>query len=246
MSRYDFAAQRLFVDTPLKVGTRHELDRAQANYLLNVLRMGDGAELIIFNGVDGEWRARVEATGRKSAYLIAHTLERVQDEPCDLHYLFAPIKHARLDFMVEKAVEMGASVLRPIITRRTQSARVNLERMRANAIEACEQCGIMSLPSIEPEQKFDAFVASFPKDRLLVFCDEDAPVKDPIEALKAAPKLPVSVLIGPEGGFDDNERAQLLALPNVLRVALGPRILRADTAAIAALSAVQAAVGDWR
>jgi 16S rRNA (uracil1498-N3)-methyltransferase len=167
--------------------------------------------------------------------------------------MFAPLKHARLDYTVQKAVEMGASRLAPVITRHTQVKRVNIERMRANAVEAAEQCGILTIPEIAAPSAFDALVRRWVPERLLVFCDEDADVKDPIEALRGARgsdalvgPMPVSLLIGPEGGFAEDERAALMKLPNVLRLALGPRILRADTAAVAALALVQAVLGDWR
>jgi 16S rRNA (uracil1498-N3)-methyltransferase len=177
---------------------------------------------------------------------------RAQTTTCDLHYLFAPLKHARLDYMVQKAVEMGASRLVPVLTRHTQVQRINLERMRANAIEAAEQCGILTIPEIAEPLPLDALVRDWVPERLLVFCDEAAEVTDPVAALQGArgggalvAPLPVSLLIGPEGGFAEEERAALLKLPDVVRLALGPRILRADTAAVAALTLVQAVLGDW-
>jgi 16S rRNA (uracil1498-N3)-methyltransferase len=190
--------------------------------------------------------------GRKAARLELTERAREQAAPGDLHYLFAPLKHARLDYMVQKAVEMGVSRLQPVFTRHTQAERVNLVRMRANAIEAAEQCGILDVAEIAGPIKLEAFIRERVPDRLLVFCDEDADVKDPVAALSAgrgggiAGPLPVSVLIGPEGGFAEEERAALMQLPNVIRLALGPRILRADTAAVGALTLVQAVLGDWR
>ena len=252
MPRYDFRTPRLFVDAPLDDGAAVALTREQANYLVNVMRLKPGGAVLLFNGRDGEWRALLEVSGRKSAKLTVATRLREQPRADDLHYLFAPLKHARLDYMVQKAVEMGASRLGPVITRHTQAERVNLARMRANAIEAAEQCGILAIPEIAEPVKFEAFVRAWTADRLLVFCDEDADVKDPVAALSAARggglagPLPVSVLIGPEGGFAEEERAMIGELPNVVRLALGPRILRADTAAVAALSLVQAVLGDWR
>jgi 16S rRNA (uracil1498-N3)-methyltransferase len=175
---------------------------------------------------------------------------RPQERPCDLHYLFAPLKHARLDYMVQKAVEMGASLLRPVQTQHTQATRLNAERMLANIIEAAEQCGILALPEVAPLARFDALLDDWPQDRVLIFCDEDAPIRDPIDALRGARQMearqPMAVLIGPEGGFDTREREKLLTLPQTIRLSLGPRILRADTAAVAALTLVQAALGDWR
>lgn len=248
MARYDFTSRRLFVDAPLNPGARVELDRAQTHYLCTVLRLGDGAELLAFNGLDGEWRVAL-AAGRKSAALIAQEMTRPQPEPGDLHYLFAPIKHARQDYLVQKAVEMGASLLRPVTTRHTHAERINAERMRANAIEAAEQCGILAVPGVAPPIALDRLLADWPAERLLIFCDEDAEA-DPLATLARARANfatipPLAVLIGPEGGFDPSERAALLNLPSVLRLSLGPRILRADTAAVAALAIVQAVLGDW-
>jgi 16S rRNA (uracil1498-N3)-methyltransferase len=235
MPRYDFRLPRLFVDTPLAEGAEIALERDQANYLVNVLRLKAGAQVLVFNGREGEWRASLEAAGKKAMRLAVQDRVREQTAACDLHYLFAPLKHARLDYMAQKAVEMGASRLHPILTQHTQVQRVNLERMRANAIEAAEQCGILTIPDVEDAMTLDAFVRGWVPERLLVFCDEDAEVKDP-----------VTLLVGPEGGFAEAERAALMKLPNVLRLALGPRILRADTAAVAALALVQAVLGDWR
>jgi 16S rRNA (uracil1498-N3)-methyltransferase len=252
MPRYDFRTPRLYVDAPLDEGATVALKREAANYLLNVLRLKAGSELLSFNGRDGEWQARLELTGRKSAKLTIVRRLREQTVANDLHYLFAPLKHARLDYMAQKAVEMGASRLWPVITRHTQADRVNLARLRANAVEAAEQCGILSIPEVSEPVKLGALIRGWTADRLLVFCDEDAAVKDPVAALSAARgggltgPLPVSVLIGPEGGFAEDERAALAKLPNVVRLALGPRILRADTAAVAALSLIQAVLGDWR
>jgi 16S rRNA (uracil1498-N3)-methyltransferase len=165
-----------------------------------------------------------------------------------LHYLFAPLKHARLDYMVQKAVELGASRLQPILTRHSQVARLNIDRMKANTIEAAEQCGILTLPEIAPAVTLDQMIEARDPARLLIFCDEDAEAADPIGALmrhRTAHARPLAVLIGPEGGFAEHERAALVGLPNVVRISLGPRILRADTAAVAALALVGAMLGDW-
>lgn len=251
MPRYDFTTRRLYVEAPLAQDARVELDRSQAHYLCNVLRLGEGAELLAFNGKDGEWRVSLTLKGRKSTALLAKSMTRRQEAGGDLHYLFAPLKHARQDYMVQKAVEMGASRLQPVLTRHTQTERINETRMRANAIEAAEQCGILALPDIASAVRLDALLATWPQERLLIFCDEDADRGDPIGTLQAAkvhlaaqPSL--AVLIGPEGGFDPAERAALLAQPAILRLSLGPRILRADTAAVAAITLVQAILGDWR
>jgi 16S rRNA (uracil1498-N3)-methyltransferase len=247
MASYDFKAPRLFIDAPLHAGARIPLDRGQANYLLNVLRLRGGDAVLIFNGQDGEWRAEIAVEGRKAADLVCLERTREQTAPLDLIYAFAPLKHARLDYMVQKAVEMGSGVLQPILTRRTQSARVNLERMRSNALEAAEQCGILTIPDIRPEENLDKFLNSLERERLVVFCDEDAPVANPVEALSGFgnrnPKL--TVVVGPEGGFTDEERALVFAHEGCVRVSLGPRILRADTAAVAALAIVQSVLGDW-
>jgi 16S rRNA (uracil1498-N3)-methyltransferase len=253
MSLYDFSAHRLYVEAPLGEGARITLDPGRANYLRNVLRLSDGDEILVFNGRDGEWRAALVEASRKNVVLIVGARTRPQPSPSCLHYLFAPLKHARLDYMVQKAVEMGASRLCPILTRRTQVARVNLDRMKANAIEAAEQCGILGIPEIEPVGGIEPLLRAWPRDRLLVFCDEEAPIRNPAAALRALCGEPdagsrreLAVLIGPEGGFDPSERDLLLSLPQVLRLSLGPRILRADTAAVAALALVQAELGDWR
>jgi 16S rRNA (uracil1498-N3)-methyltransferase len=245
MPRYEFRMPRLFVDAPLTAGTDAVLDRNQANYLVNVLRLRQGDPVLVFNGREGEWRGSLSGVGKRATAIRVETCLRQQPAPGDLHFLFAPLKHARLDYLVQKAVEMGASHLQPVITRHTQVARVNLDRMRANAIEAAEQCGILHVPTVSAAVELDAAVKA---DRLLIFCDENAEVADPLSALAAVRprRSPISILIGPEGGFADEERSMLAKLPNVAAIALGPRILRADTAAVAALALVQAVLGDWR
>ena len=251
MPRYDFRTPRLFVDAPLREGASVALDREQFNYLCNVMRLSAGDAVLVFNGRDGEWRASLDRGGKKSANLAVAERTREQTVAADLHYLFAPLKHARLDYMVQKAVELGVSCLQPVMTRHAQVSRVNLERMHANAIEAAEQCGILNIPRIEAPVSLDRLLAGFDPDRVLVFCDEDAETKDPVAALSRlrgaqGEMPPLAVLIGPEGGFAEEERTQLLRQPKVLRLALGPRILRADTAAVAALTLVQSVAGDWR
>ena len=245
MPRYDFTRHRLYIAAPLDAGRRVELAREQANYLVNVLRMTEGGEILAFNGRDGEWTAKLVLAGRKTALLEILALQRPQHGGLDLHYLFAPLKHARLDYMVQKAVEMGVGRLLPVLTRHTQVARVNRERMRANVIEAAEQCGILRLPEVEDEAPLETILGTWPEDRWLVYCDENAPVQNPMAALGAAAgATKLALLIGPEGGFDESERQRLLRLPRVVRLSLGPRILRADTAAVAALALVQAVLGD--
>ena len=246
MSRYDFTAQRLFVEARLDPGARITPSAEALNYLMNVMRLREGDRLLLFNGADGEWLARLVDVSRRAATLLVETRERAQDAPGDLDYVFAPLKQARLDYMVQKATEMGAGRLVPVITRRTQVRRVNPARLRANAIEAAEQCGILGVPAIAEAVELPVFLATLPASRLLVFCDEDAPTHDPIAALRRAPAHDgASLLVGPEGGFDDAERALILRHPNVARLSLGPRILRADTAAVAALALAQAVLGDW-
>jgi 16S rRNA (uracil1498-N3)-methyltransferase len=246
MPHYDFRTPRVFLDTPLASGEEVLFDRAQANYLQNVLRLKRGDELLLFNGRDGEWQANLAGAGKRALSAIVGERKREQPAPADLHFLFAPLKHARLDYLVQKAVEMGVSRLQPVMTQHTQVARINLERMRANVIEAAQQCGILSVPEVAEPAALKALIERDP-DRLLVFCDEDAEVKDPVAALGSVrAHQPLAVLIGPEGGFAETERAALLKRPHVVRIALGPRILRADTAAVAALALVQAALGDWR
>ena len=252
MSIYDFKAQRLFVEAPLHIGARVVPTPAARNYLLNVLRLRAEDPMLLFNGRDGEWRARIEMTSRKEAALIALEQTRAQSQAGDLDYAFAPLKQARLDYMVQKAAEMGVTRLIPVLTRRTQVRRVNLERLRANVIEAAEQCGLLNPPEIAEARDLSDWLASLPAGRLLIFCDEDAEVGDPIAILRRAaavggpaPGASATLLIGPEGGFDEAERAQILCKPNVLRLSLGPRILRADTAAVAALTLVQSVLGDW-
>jgi 16S rRNA (uracil1498-N3)-methyltransferase len=246
MPELDFRSPRLFLDAPLGEGRTVALEREQSNYLGNVLRLGAGDTVLVFNGRDGEWRASIAGRKRPDSLTIG-SQTRPQDHLPDLAYVFAPLKHARLDYMVQKAVEMGAASLQPVQTRYTQVSRVNGERMRANVIEAAEQCGILSLASVADPVPLERFLEQRDMQRLLVFCDEAAEVADPLAALKTGPAHAngIDVLIGPEGGFAEEERAALLRQPKTLRLALGPRILRADTAAVAALALVQAALGDW-
>jgi 16S rRNA (uracil1498-N3)-methyltransferase len=245
MPNYDFRSPRLYVEASLGEGTEVALNASQSHYLGTVLRLKPGSRVLVFNGRDGEWAASFTAAKRTSALFVSDQT-RPQSPATDLHYVFAPIKAARLDYMVQKAVEMGVSQLQPVFTRHSQVARVNTERMRANAIEAAEQCGILCLPEIAEPVAFSQLLAQWDPARRLVFCDEDAETIDPLARLADLPRLPLAVLIGPEGGFAEDERTALLRLPNIIRLSLGPRILRADTAAVAALTLVQAVLGDWR
>jgi 16S rRNA (uracil1498-N3)-methyltransferase len=238
--------QRLFVPFGLAPGLQCALTKEQAHYLGNVLRLKPGARVLLFNGRDGEWRGEVAVIGRKGAELRLEEQTRAQDQGPDLHYLFAPLKRARLDYMAQKATELGAGVLRPVITRHTVAERLNTERLRANAIEAAEQCGILRVPEVTEPEKLAKIVDGWDAGRLLIFADEAAPQASPLAALKAHAPGPLAVLIGPEGGFDPEERASLQAKPFVLPISLGPRVMRADTAAVAALALVNATLGDWR
>jgi 16S rRNA (uracil1498-N3)-methyltransferase len=245
MPELDFRAPRLFVDASLEEGQSVALQRDQRNYLGNVLRLDAGDTVLVFNGRDGEWRARIAGHKRPDSLTI-HTRTRPQDRLPDLAYVFAPLKHARLDYMVQKAVEMGVASLQPVLTRFTQVGRVNGARMRANVIEAAEQCGLLSLAAVADPVPLDRFLGARDPKRLLVFCDETKSVADPLAALHGCSAAHgIDVLIGPEGGFADPERTRLLRQPQILRLSLGPRILRADTAGVAALTLVQTALGDW-
>jgi 16S rRNA (uracil1498-N3)-methyltransferase len=247
MPQADFRSPRLFVDAPLAADAGLVLDRNQSNYLGNVLRLAAGASVLVFNGRDGEWQAAI-AAGKRPERLTLLVRTRPQDALPDVTYVFAPLKHARLDYMVQKAIEMGAASLQPVMTRYTQASRVNTERMRANVVEAAEQCGILSVAAVAEPLALAKYLDTRDGGRLLIFCDEAAEVADPLAALagaRTAAKGGIDVLIGPEGGFAEEERALLLRQPSILRLALGPRIMRADTAAVAALALVQTALGDW-
>ncbi len=249
MAGHDSKLQRLFVRGVFAPGARVELDRSQAHYLVNVLRLEAGDSLLVFNGRDGEFRATLATESRRSHALAIGEQVRVQPRPPDLRYLFAPLKQARLDYMVEKATEMGVARMTPVLTQHGQVGRVNRERLEANAIEAAEQCGILTLPRIDEPVALDALLDAWPADepeRRIIFCDEADGGADPLAILSALPPSPLAVLIGPEGGFSAEERTRLRAVAHVTALPLGPRILRADTAAVAALALVQAAVGDWR
>jgi 16S rRNA (uracil1498-N3)-methyltransferase len=243
--RANYKMQRLYVEGSLAAGEKIEPTQQQSHYLANVLRLGEGAELLVFNGRDGEWLARVDAKTKKAMRLSAVEQTRPQPAPSDLVYCFAPLKQGRLDYLVQKAVEMGAGVLQPVITQHTQVAKPSIDRLRANVVEAAEQCGILAVPEVREAEKFDRLLAGWDKERRLIFCDEDASTNNPLPALQAVKEKKLGLLVGPEGGFSDDERKMLRALPFVTAIPLGPRILRADTAAVAALAVIQATVGDW-
>jgi 16S rRNA (uracil1498-N3)-methyltransferase len=237
--------QRLYVEGGLAAGLAIEPSSQQSHYLANVLRLGEGAELLVFNGRDGEWLARLAAKTRKAIQLTAVEQVRPQPQPSDLVYCFAPLKQSRLDYLVQKAVEMGAGVLQPVVTQHTQVAKVGSDRIAANAIEAAEQCGILAIPEVRDAVRLDKLLAAWESDRRLIFCDEDASTNNPLPALQRIAEKKLGLLVGPEGGFSGAERQELRALPFVTAIPLGPRILRADTAAVAALAVIQAAIGDW-
>jgi 16S rRNA (uracil1498-N3)-methyltransferase len=241
----DFRAPRVYLEADLAAGGTVACTREQINYLRNVLRLGPGGKVLVFNGRDGEWQAELRLDGRRDASLTPLRQVRPQQAGPDLHYLFAPLKHARLDYMVQKATEMGAARLVPVLTQRTVPGRVNLDRMRANVIEAAEQCGILTIPEVAEPRRLEAVLSDWDAKRTLIFCDESATIKDPMAALAAVETQAFAVLIGPEGGFADTERNMLLAKPFVVPISLGPRIMRADTAAVAALALVNATLGDW-
>jgi 16S rRNA (uracil1498-N3)-methyltransferase len=246
MSRYDFNAPRLFVEADLAVDAAIACSAEQTNYLRNVLRLRPGAAILIFNGRDGEWRSELGQGSKRAAALIAREQVRAQEGGPDIDYLFAPLKRARLDYVVQKAAEMGVARLRPVLTRHTTPERVNLERMRANAIEAAEQCGILRIPNVMAPETLERVVAGWDAGRLLIFCDEARDIASPVAALGSLRPGPLALLVGPEGGFTDAERELLASKPFVVGISLGPRILRADTAAVAALALVNAVLGDWR
>jgi len=246
LMRANYRMQRLFLTDDLAQGGQVEVGREQAHYLINVLRMGEGDAVLVFNGRDGEWRAEISSASKKAVRLQLCEQTRPQTPASDLVYCFAPIKHGRLDYMVQKAVEMGAGVLQPVLTQHTQVSKLGLPRLEANVIEAAEQCGILAVPELREPLKLDRLLAQWDKDRVLVFCDEGAETNGPLEILQSIEKKKLGLLVGPEGGFSEEERRQLHALPFVKAIPLGPRILRADTAAVAALAVIQASIGDWQ
>ncbi len=220
------------------------LPREQAHYLTGVLRLQPGDPVAVFNGRDGEWLAHLSDVTKKGASLRLERLVSAVKPPPDIDYCFAPLKHARLDYVVQKAAELGARRLRPVITQRTIAERVNMDRMRANVIEAAEQCNLVFVPEVHEPVKLPKLLAEWEQGRALVYCDETAATANPLAALQGL-EPPAAVLIGPEGGFTGEERRLLAAQPFVTAISLGPRIMRADTAAVAALTLLQASLGDW-
>lgn len=243
--RANYRMQRLFVPDDLRVGVRVEPDAARTHYLAHVLRLGEGSELLLFNGRDGEWKARLAFASRKKIALVPVECTRPQPAPSDLHYLFAPLKVGRLDYLIQKSVEMGAGVIQPVMTQHVQGRITSIERLRANAIEAAEQCGILAIPEVREPVRLLSLLETWPHERRIVYCDEGAETNNPMRALTAIRETKHALLIGPEGGFSEEERALLRSLNFVTPIPLGPRILRADTAAVAALALIQATIGDW-
>jgi 16S rRNA (uracil1498-N3)-methyltransferase len=234
---------RLYVDQPLAAGQPVALGPDQANYLFNVMRLGVGGQVVLFNGRAGEWRAVVTQAAKRAGVLTCIEAVRPQVDPCDLWLIFAPIKKARTDFIVEKAVELGVSRILPVQTRHTNAERIRQDRLQAHAVEAAEQCGATFVPEVADLVGLDRLLADWPAPRRLIWCDEA--LTGPATPL-AGPAGPCAVLIGPEGGFAPEEQARLRGMAGVQAISLGPRILRADTAAVAALVLWQAALGDWR
>jgi 16S rRNA (uracil1498-N3)-methyltransferase len=236
---------RLFVDPALAPGQAVPLSRDKVHYLTHVLRLKDGGAVRAFNGTSGEWLCRLTAHGRRAFELRPEEQLALPQLLPDIDYLFAPLKHARLDYLAQKATEMGCRRLRPVFTERTVAQRVNIGRIRANAIEAAEQCDMVAVPEVLPPTPLQQVLDEWEADRQLVWCDETRPGEDPLAALGGLGRGPLAVLIGPEGGFSDGERETLHSHGNAHAIGLGPRIMRADTAAVAALALVQATLGDW-
>ncbi len=243
---YPGGGVRLYVEGPLAEGVRVEPAAEQAHYLLHVMRAKAGSRLALFNGRDGEWAARLAEVTKRGCTLVCDKRLVEQAEVPDLWLVFAPVKKTPADYVTQKATELGVRALQPIITRRTIVRRVNEERMRANAVEAAEQSGRLSVPEVRGAIDLEKLLTSWPKERRIVFCDEAGEAPPIAEALAVAPDGPWAVLVGPEGGFDPAERALIRAQGCVTPVSLGPRILRADTAGLAALAVWQALRGDWR
>jgi 16S rRNA (uracil1498-N3)-methyltransferase len=244
------SATRLFTEADLATGVEAALSEAQAHYLRHVMRRGDGAPLLLFNGRDGEWKATLSLRGKKAAAAQVTECTRPQRPDPDVWLCFAPIKRARIDYIAEKATELGVAVLQPVITQHTAVERVNVERLRANAVEAAEQTERLSVPEVRPPVELERLLADWPVGRHLLMCDETGggpPIAEVLGGLDEAARAAAwGIVIGPEGGFAEPELVALRRMKDVIAVGLGPRILRADTAALAALACWQALVGDWR
>ena len=249
MPRSHASLPRLFVEPDLSSGATLTLNKDQSLYLAAVLRKAVGDEVVLFNGRDGAWLCRITSDSKKSVSLDIVDQIAPQTAPSELWYGFAPLKSERLDYVIQKATEMGVGTIQPVITQFTQAHRLKPERLAANAIEAAEQCEVLNVPTIAPEITLERLIDQWPKEhgaRKLIFADEGETSSSAIPTLETLRGQPVGVLIGPEGGFSEAERDKLRALPFVVPISLGPRILRADTAAVAALALIQAFIGDWR
>jgi 16S rRNA (uracil1498-N3)-methyltransferase len=233
---------RLYVDTPLAAGAQIDLDAAQANYLGNVMRLKEGGRLLLFDGMSGEWLAEVVEAGRKRMRLVVGEPTKPQEAVPDLWLAFAPVKKGRVDWLVEKAVELGVARLQPVVTQRTIVDKLNLDRMRAHIVEAAEQCGRTVLADIDEPVRLEAFLRARDPDRMLYFADETGGAPAPASFEPG----PATLLIGPEGGFTPEEASTIRTAPNAQAIGLGPRILRAETAALAAIAAWMGTAGDWR
>lgn len=246
---------RLYVAHDLSTGGKILLEGNQGHYLVNVMRLKAADHILLFNGRQGEWLAEITKIGKGRAAVVVEEIVMTQKPEPDLWYLFAPIKKARLDYMVQKATELGVSLIRPVLTARTNLDRLKEDKIRLNAIEAAEQCERFTVPTVEPMIKLAALLKDWPEDRLMMFCDEEGeddqntfPVGRAMDEVAAWQDRPQkwAILIGPEGGFTPDERRLIRGNANVVPVTLGPRILRADTAAIAAIALWQSYAGDWR
>ena len=246
MPRTHATLPRLHVEPDLAEAAELTLGKEQSLYLAAVLRKVVGDEVVLFNGRDGAWLTRLTSDSKKSVTL--QLVERIaaQTPPSDLWYGFAPLKTERLDYVIQKATEMGAGTIQPVITKFTQVNRLKHERLVANAIEAAEQCEVLSVPAVLPETTLDRLIDGWDSERRLILADEGEASSSPVEILGALKGQKIGLLIGPEGGFSPEERERLRALPYAVPISLGPRILRADTAAVAALAVIQAIIGDWR
>ena len=249
MPRTHATLPRLFVHADLAQSSDIALNKDQSLYLAAVLRKAVGDEVVLFNGRDGAWLCRLMSDSKKSVAL--NCVEQIATQPprLDLWYGFAPLKNERLDYVIQKAVEMGTGTIQPVTTQFTQVHRLKTDRLHANAIEAAEQCEVLNVPEIAPEITLERLLSDWPTehtDRQLIFADEAAASASPLETLQGLKAQKFGLLIGPEGGFSPSEREKLLSLPFVTPISLGPRILRADTAAVAALAVIQSTIGDWR
>ncbi|WP_176083706.1 16S rRNA (uracil(1498)-N(3))-methyltransferase [Martelella sp. HB161492] len=243
--RANYRLQRLFVTDPLDAGVAIEATSDQFHYLAHVMRAEEGTEILLFNGRDGEWLAKLCYPSRKKIAFRPVEQTRPQPAPATLHYLFAPLKVGRMDYMIQKSVEMGAGLIRPVMTQHVQGRINNMDRLAANITEAAEQCGVLAIPELlEPIRLYD-LIDQWAPDRRLIFCDEGEESQNPVAALQGLSGEKLALLVGPEGGFSAEERDMLRAKPFVTAIPLGPRILRADTAAVAAMAVIQATIGDW-